>query len=149
MISPEREDKGGCHMAFIPWSEKLSVGVAEIDRDHQQLVAITNELHAALREGKAMAGLGAIFARLVDYTIAHFRHEELLMREHAYPAQVDHVREHSALTRKVRELQNKYQAGTDGAITLEVMEFLRIWLSTHIRETDAKFGKYLNTRGLT
>ena len=35
-------------MLFMPWSEQLEVGIAEIDKQHRWLVDTTNSLHALL-----------------------------------------------------------------------------------------------------
>ena len=39
-------------MAFIEWSEKLSIGIKVIDDQHK-LIEQINILHSAMREGKA------------------------------------------------------------------------------------------------
>ena len=45
-------DLGGQSMALLQWSENLSVGVVEMDRQHQKLVELVNRLYQAMGEGK-------------------------------------------------------------------------------------------------
>ena len=52
---------------FITWSDRLSVGVGELDRQHQELVRLINELYDALRFGqgkevlaRTLGGLGRL-----------------------------------------------------------------------------------------
>jgi len=41
-------------MALFDWNDQLSVGVAEIDKQHQELVKLINDLHEAMREGAGL-----------------------------------------------------------------------------------------------
>ncbi|MGI6102630.1 MAG: hypothetical protein ACOYET_09155 [Bacillota bacterium] len=40
-------------MALIQWSDELSVGVRELDAQHQRLIQMINELNEAMLQGKA------------------------------------------------------------------------------------------------
>ena len=46
-------------MALIQWNDSLKVGVAEIDKQHQKLVDMINDLHDAMRQGQGNAVPGA------------------------------------------------------------------------------------------
>lgn len=45
-------------MAFINWSDKLSVGVQQMDMQHKRLVELINELYEAMNSGKGNDVLG-------------------------------------------------------------------------------------------
>jgi hemerythrin len=45
-------------MALIQWNDSLSVNVVEIDKQHQKLVRMINELNDAMRQGKGKEALG-------------------------------------------------------------------------------------------
>ncbi len=135
-------------MALIDWSEKLSVGVEVFDQDHRKLVGLINQLHEALKVGQGMHTLSSIFEELVTYTSTHFAREESYMQTHAFPGLVAHAREHASLTTQVLELQARFRAGSSAALTLDVMVFLRDWLTHHIRATDKALGAFLNSRGV-
>ena len=68
-------------MALMKWDESFSVGVKEIDAQHQKLVAMINELHAAMKEGKVHDVLGEIISGMAKYTIFHFETEEKYFEE--------------------------------------------------------------------
>lgn len=47
-------------MALIEWNGNLSLGMGSIDRQHQGLVELINELNAAMPEEKGRDALGHI-----------------------------------------------------------------------------------------
>ena len=44
-------------MAFFEWDDNYSVGVAEIDQQHQRLIGLINELHEAMTQGSSRNAL--------------------------------------------------------------------------------------------
>jgi hemerythrin len=134
-------------MALITWSNDLSVNIKEFDEEHKKLISMINELHSAMGSGKGKEAMGLILTRLVDYTKTHFAAEEQLMLKHAYPGYVSHKALHDDLTKQVVDLQNKLQAGKV-LVTVQVMNFLKDWLSNHILNTDKRYGPYLKGKGI-
>lgn len=134
-------------MALIEWSEALSVGIQSIDEQHQKLVALINELHAAMLERKAKTVMAHIFDELIEYTKFHFALEEQLFAEHGYPEEHSHVDGHHRLTQKVIELRQEFDEGNTGVV-LEVMRFLRDWLGDHIVGTDKRYAPFLIAKGV-
>jgi hemerythrin len=129
-------------MPDISWSPALSVGVEELDLQHQNLVGLINEFHRARSEGRGREVLGAMLTSLVDYARVHFELEERLMLEHGYPDLEAHKREHEHFTHKVQRLKASYDAGAP-ALVGETDVFLATWLSHHVREVDKGYVPYL------
>jgi len=134
-------------MGEIVWSESLSVGVAEVDLEHQRLIGFLNDLGRAMAQGRGREILGPILVGLVDYTQTHFAHEESLLRAHGYPAFAEHKRAHDELTRRVNEVQAAYDAG-DTSVATAVSEFLSTWLTHHICEMDRAYVPFLRSKGV-
>ncbi len=134
-------------MAFIDWSSALSTGVTEFDNQHSKLVALANELHDAMRAGKAKDVLGTILGNLISYTATHFAAEERLMVQHNYPDKAAHQIEHRALVDKVNALKRDFDSGKV-MLSMEVMNFLKDWLGKHIQGSDKKYGPYFNSKGV-
>ncbi len=134
-------------MALIDWTADLSVGISEIDDQHQKLIGIINQLHDAMRSGKGNEALEQVFASLVDYASIHFNTEERLMQEHDYPEFFAHRREHDALVQRVVDLRDKLKSG-QVMISMETMTFLKEWLANHIKGTDKKYSPFLRQRGV-
>jgi hemerythrin-like metal-binding protein len=127
------------------WTSKYSVGIPDIDEQHQKLVGMVNALYKAMRNGQGQAILSPLFEALVTYTEQHFSYEENLMRRSGYAMIAAHIEEHRALTRKARELREKFLAGRL-TITLEVMTFLKEWLQKHILGSDAVFARTVSKK---
>jgi len=131
---------------MISWSKSFSVGVGQMDREHQRLVDIINNLYASMRSGRSKDAIGTILDELVDYTKTHFAHEERLMQEAGFGGYNDQKRAHEALVAQVAEIQGKYHAGT--ALGQEVMTFLKNWLLNHIQGMDKLYGPAMNKKGI-
>lgn len=134
-------------MALIQWNDGLSVGVVEIDKQHQRLVGMINELYDAMKEGKGKDALGSIINGLIGYAGTHFRTEEKYFDKFGYPDARDHKKEHLDFTKKVAEFKNGFDKGRVG-LSVEVMTFLSDWLQNHIKGADKKYGPFFNEKGL-
>ncbi|MFH0878374.1 MAG: bacteriohemerythrin [Lentisphaerota bacterium] len=134
-------------MAFINWTDQLSVNIRQIDDQHKKLVSIINTLFDAMSQGKAKDVLGKVFNELIQYTKTHFQNEERMMQQYSYPDFAAHKKEHDDLTKTAMDLQDKF---TKGAVSLsiETSNFLKAWLTKHILGTDKKYSPFLNGKGV-
>ncbi|MCL2075517.1 MAG: bacteriohemerythrin [Betaproteobacteria bacterium] len=123
------------------WSDEYSVGIDEIDEQHKNLFAMAEKLHQAIMNHEGSSACKTILAELVDYTRVHFTLEQTLMRVGKYPAYEEHCKHHESLLEKVDALQQKVASG-QAAISFELLQFLRNWLTKHILSEDAKYGVF-------
>ena len=135
-------------MPLMTWSEKISVGVAELDEDHKKLVAMLNQLFDAINSGHGKESLGKTLDELIAYAVMHFAHEEKFFAQTGYPDAAAHRQEHEKFKRQVLEVQQKCKNGGSGTLSLELMNFLKNWLVDHIQGNDKKYGPYLNSKGI-
>lgn len=134
-------------MALMEWNNNFSVNIKEIDDQHKKLFTMVNELHDAMKAGKGSDVTGKVLVGLVQYVASHFALEEKFMKEHSYPDYPKHKSEHDALTKQALDLQNQFKAGKP-VLTVELLKFLREWLTNHILVTDKKYAPYLNSKGI-
>jgi len=132
---------------MFEWKPQYSVKIASIDGQHQNLFRMAEELHASMTGGQGKAALSRILDRLVQYTQVHFAHEERLMSLHRYPELSAHTAEHRALTQKVLAFQADFESGK-ALMTVQVLHFLKDWLSHHIAESDQKYAPFLRERSV-
>jgi len=138
---------GGYKMALLTWDSSYSVKVAELDGQHQKLFSLINALYDAMRVGKGRAILGQIVTELGDYTQTHFQAEEALMEQANYPALDGHRAEHRRFIAQVSQYKKDLEAGTGNAVA--VAEFLKDWLTKHIRRLDQSYSARLNANGIS
>jgi len=129
-------------MPLIEWKKEFSVGVAEVDHEHQQLVALINALYDALpqddAENKVMDFLGEIYTQIA----AHFALEEKIMRSRNYDRYADHKSDHERLLDELRDIMDDYEENAyfdDG----EFSGHLEGWFTGHFKTHDARLHKYL------
>ncbi|MEW6198813.1 MAG: bacteriohemerythrin [Planctomycetota bacterium] len=126
-------------MPLITWDQSLSVGVPDLDAQHRRLVDMINDLHDAMAKGQGRDALKPLLTRLAQYTVTHFQAEEQYMRKINYPNLLQHKAEHENLVRRVKELTQSYESNQI-ALTIETMNFLRDWLTSHIRRVDRQYA---------
>jgi hemerythrin len=131
---------------MIEWDQRYSVEIAEIDRQHQKLFDLLNELYAAMQEGQADQVVGKVLDRVVDYTVLHFAHEERLFTRYSYPGAAAHRDEHARLTAQAKALAERLKAGT-GDVPVSTLKFLCDWLSRHILGSDKRYAAFLAQQG--
>ena len=134
-------------MPLIHWYDSFNVHVREIDQQHQQLVAMINTLHDAMRERKTRKILGDIIDGMIEYASVHFTTEEKYFDRLDYPDKEAHKAEHRIFVDKVREVKKGFDEDRV-MISVEIMDFLKNWLVKHIQGSDKKFGPYFNRHGL-
>jgi len=115
-------------MAKLVWIDDLDTGIAEIDRQHRRIVEYINQL-GELRHTHDRNGLRDVIGELVDYTLSHFVFEESLMENAGYMFSDPHKKVHEIFTRRVGELQTRFDLGEDVADELHGM--LSRWLFNH------------------
>ena len=142
--------EGTCAMAspvLVDWCQEFSVNVPSIDAQHQKLVNMINALNFAMEGGLEDAALRRIFDGLLLYTQKHFEYEERLFEQTGYAAAEAHRAEHAQLRDQVARLKSRMDAG-EFVLGVEVMEFLRDWLISHIMGTDRAYSKHLVEHGI-
>ncbi len=132
-------------MVFAVWSSIYETGHGEIDRQHQRLFQMVNDLHEAMVSGHGREAMEPVLRALASYTIEHFAAEESLMREAGYEGLAAHKAQHDDLAGQVNELMERY---SKGYLTLPstLSRFLTDWLKHHIREEDLAFIDWLRER---
>lgn len=134
-------------MPLMTWKDDYSVKVKLIDQQHKKLIDLLNKMYDGLREQRGKEVIGGVLAELVSYTEGHFTTEERLMSTHKYPGYDVHKLEHHMLVKKVTDFQKEFQAGRT-SVSLDVMNFLRDWLTNHILGTDKRYSAFFVERGV-
>jgi hemerythrin len=133
-------------MTFMPWRDDFSVGLAEVDEQHQWLFDATNRLHNEMNKPiHSRAVIGEILEGLMNYTVNHFIMEEELFERYAYPQAQAHKALHDKFTASIMSMLTSFENGAP--IENELLEILKDWLVEHIMKTDTAYVLFLKEKG--
>lgn len=135
----------GADMDKIEWKPEFSVGVAEIDEQHQKLYAIIDELQNAHRKSLDYKAILAILSQLVDYSDYHFRTEDNYMIEKSYPLFSSHRKEHLAYIKRTGEFITALEKD-EATLSEDILKFLCEWWQNHIINSDLKYARYVRSQ---
>ncbi len=130
-------------MSFFAWKPEYALGVSIIDNQHKRLVELIDQLFSAMKSGQGPQVTAKVLTELVDYTQTHFRQEEELMRKGGYPEFPPHLAKHEGFVKKLNDYKSQHAAGKL-ALNVELMNWLRDWLKSHILETDPKYVPWVS-----
>jgi len=130
---------------IFEWSENYLLGVKEFDDHHKHLVGLLNKSFDEFERNASPGELRVIIDELVDYATYHFSAEEHWMTANSYPGLNMHKKEHDSFSGKVVAFQRDLIAGKV-SLNAELFTFLVDWLTDHILETDALYGRFIAAR---
>lgn len=134
-------------MALMNFGKNYSVGVQTIDDQHKVLFDIINNLHEGMMKGEARSLTGPLLKKLADYTRNHFTAEEAMMTAAKYPKLADHKIRHCDLVKQVEDYIARYDRG-ETTINIQLLNFLRDWLTSHIQKEDKQYSSCLIEHGI-
>jgi hemerythrin len=129
------------------FTEDFDVMVTQMNDDHKRIFAYINSIHQRIKEKSDGAALLPLLKELGDFTQRHFQREEEAMLAANYPAYPQQKAAHTKLLAKVAEIITALDSGGEVDL-LEIMTFLKDWLTTHILVMDREYGPALNAAGI-
>lgn len=125
-------------MAFLEWHEEYTVGNEEMDKQHQHLFHIVNDLHNAIFAKKGKEELLHTLDRLVEFTKSHFADEERVMLANGDPRYQIHKGEHEMLIKQASEMGRELRK-SGSSFSPDALAFLvKDCLIGHILYEDKK-----------
>jgi hemerythrin-like metal-binding protein len=134
-------------MKPVPWTERFSVGIKEIDLQHRGLLDIKNQLIDSIEKENEWKTTSAILDSLINYAYNHFATEERYMKETEYPELSWHVGLHLEFIKKVFSLSQEVSLkGLE--IQREMLTYLTEWYTNHVLGVDRKYMASLSAKGI-
>jgi hemerythrin len=127
---------------YVEWKPFYSVGEDSLDREHQRIIGLVDDLYMAIEAGEEQFRVRDILDRLAYHAVTHFTHEERVMRQCRFPEPqyTAHKAMHDEMQRRVCELCAK----PEGVAGHELLHFLRDWWVEHIQSRDKEYSAYIN-----
>lgn len=128
----------------VKWTPDLSVGDAELDREHDEFIRRADAFIDGCSSGRGRQLLEPLAEFLTHYVEQHFSHEERLMREAAYPGLDGHLALHRYFRTEFEEIRAAIaQAPTPRSVTvLKTNTLLIDWFLKHIVTADRAFATF-------
>lgn len=135
-------------MGDIQWTDNFSVGIDSIDRQHRRLVELNDQLFQAIMNDKGMQVVMTVLEELTEYAVSHFDYEEALLNQFGFNPVLlaEHIEEHRSLAAQVQDYIRDLE--TRNSLDLKVYDFLRNWISNHLKETDSQYALFLQKHGV-
>ncbi len=130
----------------IQWTNALSIGIAEIDAQHEELFRRAGRLLEAMGPG-ASRDVRPLIDALQTFAVEHFCVEEAFMRDAHFPGYLRHKAEHDRFIEDLHALAREHEAHGPGAFaSMRAAGWLSDWLREHVSGTDAEMGRFLAKR---
>lgn len=127
-------------MSFFEWTQKLDIGVGEMNDEHKVLIGLMNKLHDLNAKNAATWEIEKALTELGSYTTKHFSDEEAYMAKISYPGLTTHKIIHKDLLEKFGAHVEAFK--TSQKLAPDFFSFLTIWLNAHIQGIDTKYGEF-------
>lgn len=134
-------------MPRIEWNDSLKLGVARLDKQHEKLVGLMNDLFDACTRGRGADVVEEAIFEAHDYIDYHFTSEQRLMEEYDYPELGEHVDGHDDYIVQAADDFAVLREGAGDAAS-EVLERLTGWWVEHIGGPDRRLADFLRAQGL-
>lgn len=134
-------------MKKIGWDKSLSIGVEEIDHQHQELIEKLDAVTEAVDKNQGEGTIAQTLDFLLDYAVEHFSTEEKFMIKHDYPDIEFQKRQHREFKEAVNQMIEDFEMdGASKEIADHIRDFLFIWLKKHIREVDLPLARFVSEK---
>jgi diguanylate cyclase (GGDEF)-like protein/hemerythrin-like metal-binding protein len=133
-------------LVHLTWHKAYESGLETIDREHQSLFSIANDLmNAMLAERPLTEALGLVDL-LMQEVARHFLHEEAILAAINFPETPKHVELHRSLMSRAEQLAREFEAG-DVAIGDFFQFMAQDVIAKHLLNADREFFPYLANKG--
>ena len=126
----------------LNWSDDMSVGIPEIDREHQQFVALINELNRTIVDRMELDKIRKCLQSLLDKAKADASIENEILSQKNYPHAADHAHSHREMDLRMQEIMNGLNEGSTLYEWIDASLKVKKILVGHFLSEDMKIRAY-------
>ncbi len=134
---------------FFKWNDIYSTGITKIDIQHKVIIKILNELYSIVIIDKDSYKIDDILNELINYTVYHFGEEEKLFEKYGFNLKESHIKEHRDFEKEVTCMVANGGKKNNETFVINLINFLKEWLTEHILVTDQKYVEYFNKNNIS
>jgi hemerythrin-like metal-binding protein len=131
----------------LGWKQSYSVGIPEIDHQHQTLIDLIHALTLSIGSGEEHEATADTFDAMDRYIKEHFGREEQLMQQAEYAKLEEHQRRHAVFIDELRKLREQLANGSPDVLQ-QTVNFIGQWFVQHVLEEDIDYVPALRAAGL-
>ena len=100
---------------LFKWNDNYSVGISEIDEQHQHFFELANNIHELLIDDvfEKRHELVMVFEELANYAFYHFDTEEVYLRKFQCEVYEFHIRKHNEFRNRIKNYLHRIMEGGD------------------------------------
>lgn len=126
---------------MFTWNSDYSVGIDEIDRQHQKFIKIINEIVDLFGVDKKNPIIAIKILELEDYAKWHFQTELSYLKKCTKCSSnemiEEHIKEHDEILKKIAEFR-KDIGNFDAESVPQLVVFVKKWFINHTVDTDKR-----------
>lgn len=134
-------------MPLLEWKDEFQIGIASVDYEHRNLIAMINDLHARLSANAGRDEILDVLGEIHALIAAHFALEEQEMKAMGYGGMAEHKDDHEDLLDQIRDIMDEAEADASGAAMKELGTRLNNWFGDHFRSLDSRLHHFLEGKG--
>ncbi|MFO1190110.1 MAG: hemerythrin domain-containing protein [Alphaproteobacteria bacterium] len=129
----------------LRWSDSLAIGIAELDRDHRELIHDAATLIKLFQARNPWAEIRKQVELMAERCTNHFRQEEAILEKDGFPGRQQHAVEHRRIESEIADILKSVREATDppAADIVEVVMFFRSMLVDHLVRCDLRYKSHL------
>ena len=124
---------------------EFRLGIENIDKEHEMLVNMLNQVHNLISEGKRDEARSYFNETLSLYVNEHFSNEEVFMESIGYDQLEEHKKIHRQFKNSFQTLKPKIDSADDAAFRNALTDTFT-WIINHIGRTDKKYARFLENK---
>ena len=132
-------------MEKIIWNDQFSVGVKEMDVQHQKIIRMFNTLVDNAQASAVSEKISEVLTEMVEYASEHFKCEEQLLSDHAHPDLAQQKIEHREFRRQAGDFCLLASEHNE-QVTHDLINYLNNWWTHHILLEDKKYAALLGEK---
>jgi hemerythrin-like metal-binding protein len=130
----------------LEWTDELSVGIAEIDAEHQRFILLVNQLNEAIVGRETTTEIKARLQAVIDDAESHFAHEEVLFMQWGYPEAGEHATRHQQVLKALSGIMANVGRNVIEYDLIEAGLTVKDVLIKHLLAEDMKYRDYCRNK---
>jgi hemerythrin len=134
-------------MVNLNWSEEITAGITQIERQHQNLLSLIRDLRGMINNSARSGELISLLIEFSRFVEEHFEYEEEILGLSGYIKSEQHKSEHDSILQKLNEITGSKIEHKLSDIQDSIIAIFN-WFEQHLINEDAGYLRYLKD-GLT